>query len=84
MTSAAKRAAMATVRAVRIGMRAARLMATDRQLPKLLRILFVIGLVQIPCLPTDEIALAIALAWLFLRHRARLTSAIAEARATVR
>jgi hypothetical protein len=40
----------------------------------------VIGMVQVPCLPTDEIALVIALTWLGLRHRDALRSAIVAAK----
>jgi len=69
----------AAVRVVRIGLRAARILATSRDLPRTLRVLFVIGLIQIPCLPTDEIALAIALGWMFIGHRATLRAAFATA-----
>ena len=48
-------------RAVRTGLRAARILATSNELPRTLRILFVIGLVQVPFCPLDEICLAIAL-----------------------
>src|ERR1022692_2988664 len=59
-------------RAVRIAMRAGKILATSRALPRTLRALLVIGMVQVPCLPTDEIALVIALTWLGLRrHDAR-------------
>jgi hypothetical protein len=67
-------------RAIRTGLRAARILATSKDLPLVLRALFVIGLVQIPCLPTDEIALAIALLWMFLGHRDTLRAAIVKAR----
>jgi hypothetical protein len=66
-------------RAIRIGFRAAKILATSRDLPRLLRILFVIGCVQIPVLPFDEIALAIALAWLAIFHRSTLRAAITAA-----
>ena len=67
-------------RAVRTGLRAARILATSKDLPVALRILFVIGLAQLPMLPTDEIAMAIALTWLFIGHRATLRAAIETAR----
>jgi hypothetical protein len=70
-------------RAVRIGLKAARILATSKALPLPLRILLVIGCIQIPVLPVDEIALAIALAWLALRHRGTLAAAFATARAEV-
>ena len=67
-------------RAVRTGLRAARILATSNELPRTLRILFVIGLVQVPFCPLDEICLAIALGWMFLGHRATLRAAIETAR----
>jgi hypothetical protein len=66
--------------AVRTGMRAARLLASDASLPWPLRVLFVIGMIQIPFSPVDELALAVALAWLLIWHRAQLRSAFATAR----
>jgi hypothetical protein len=75
-------AAKRVVRAVRIAFRAARILATDPQLPWLLRILFVIGCVQIPVCPVDEVAMALALGWLFLFHRDRLAHAVREARSS--
>jgi len=78
---AVARVARTGYRAFRIAIRAARILASDRQLPLILRLLFVVGMVQIPCLPTDELALAVALLWLFLRYRARLRAAFAAARA---
>lgn len=71
--------ARATWRALRIAMRAARILATSRALPWPLRVLLVIGLIQIPMLPFDEVALVIALAWLGTAHRGTLRAAIATA-----
>ncbi len=65
---------------VQVYLRAARILATSQDLPWLLRILFVVGLIQIPVLPFDEIALAIALAWLALWHRDTLRGALRKAR----
>jgi hypothetical protein len=83
LASSIQSAAIAGVRFVRVSYRAARNLATDPELPRTLKVLFGIGLVQIPVLPFDEIALAIALAWLFIAYRARLTAAIAAARAQI-
>jgi len=68
-------------RQVRIILRAARILASGPGLPRLLRILFVIGLIQVPFLPFDELALGIALAWLFIGHRPALRAALESARA---
>jgi hypothetical protein len=78
-----RQAAARAWRAVKIGMRAARVLATSRALPLPLRCLLVIGMVQVPFLPCDEIALAVALAWLALRHRGTLRTALAAAAAYV-
>ena len=59
-------------------MRCGRLLATDRRLPRWLRVLSLIGCVQIPVLPVDEIALGIAVAVLALRYRSLLVSVWAE------
>ena len=67
-------------RAVKVLFRAARILATSRDLPVVLRVLFVIGCVQVPFLPFDEIALAVALGWLFAFHRGTLRDALTEAR----
>lgn len=53
-------------------------LAKDSRLPKWLRILFVIGCVQIPVLPFDEIALVIATAIIAIRHRPVLWDAWAQ------
>ena len=71
---------MSALAAVRTGMRAARLLASDRTLPWPLRVLFVVGMIQIPFSPVDELALAVALAWLLIWHRPELRSAFATAR----
>jgi hypothetical protein len=71
---------MSALAVVRTGMRAARLLASDASLPWPLRVLFVIGMIQIPCSPVDELALVVALAWLLIWHRAQLRSAFATAR----
>src|SRR5450755_697582 len=76
-----RQAARRAWRTVRIAMRAARILATSRALPWPLRALLIVGMVQIPCLPTDEVALVIALAWLGLRHRGTLRAAIVAAKA---
>jgi hypothetical protein len=73
-----------TVRLVRVSFRAARILATTKELPKVLRILFVIGCVQLPFSPVDEIALAIALGWLAIFHRATLRAAFVTAAAATR
>ena len=71
---------MSALAAVRTGMRAARLLASDASLPWPLRVLFVVGMIQIPFSPVDELALAVALAWLLIWHRPELRSAFATAR----
>jgi len=68
-------------RGIRIALRAGRILATSRALPLALRALLIVGMIQIPMLPTDEIALAIALGWIALRHRDALRSAIVAAKA---
>ena len=67
-------------RAVRTGMRAAKILATSRDLPLMLRILFVVGCIQIPVCPLDEVCMAIALVWMFAAHRAALRNALTLAR----
>lgn len=52
-----------------------RTLATDRRLPRWLRVLFLIGCVQVPFLPFDEVALALAVGIIALRHRALLREA---------
>jgi hypothetical protein len=78
-----RRITLRAVRLARIGFRAARILATTKELPWLLRVLFVIGLVQVPVLPFDEVAMAIALAWLGLFHRSTLRAAFATAASTL-
>jgi hypothetical protein len=51
------------------------LLATDRRIPTWLRVLFVIGCVQIPVLPIDEIALCLAVGILLVFHRPLLVEA---------
>ena len=67
------------MRAVRTGLRAARILAASRELPVMLRALLVVGMIQTP-LPLDEACLAIALPWLLIGHRATLRAAIETAR----
>ena len=67
-------------RGIRIGLRAARILATSRALPWPLRVLLVLGCIQVPFLPADELCLAVALGWLFLRHRGTLRDALGRAR----
>ena len=67
------------VRGIRTGLRAAKILATTPELPVALRVLLVVGAIQTP-LPLDEVALLIALPWLFLGHRNVLRSAIVKAR----
>lgn len=76
---AVKSAARKAWRGIRIGLRAARILATSKSLPVLLRVLLVVGCVQIPVLPVDEACLAIALGWLFLFHRGTLRDALDRA-----
>ena len=64
---------------VRRGMRIARALATDTRIPRWLRVLLVIGCVQIPVLPVDEICLASALIILAVRYRAVLAAVVREA-----
>ena len=54
---------------VRRVLRTARALATDRRLPTWLRVLFIVGCVQIPVLPIDEIALCVAVGILLVFHR---------------
>ncbi len=50
-------------------LRTARALATDKRLPRWLRVLFVVGCVQIPVLPFDEIALVLAVSVMAVWHR---------------
>lgn len=81
--AAVKNAARKGWRGLRIGLKAARILALSKSLPLPLRVLLVVGCVQVPVLPVDEIALGVALGWLFLRHRGTLRDAIATARREV-
>ena len=69
------------LRTIRICLRTARILATSGELPRALRILFVIGCIQIPFSPVDEIAMVIALGWLAIFHRATMQAAWATATA---
>ena len=64
---------------IRRGMRIARALATDSRIPRWLRALLVIGCIQIPVLPVDEICLASALIILAVRYRAVLAAVVREA-----
>jgi hypothetical protein len=66
-------------RAIRIALRAARIVARHPALPWPLRALFIAGLIQVPVLPADEIALAIALLWLVIGYRPVLREALKSA-----
>jgi hypothetical protein len=59
-------------RLVTRSIRTGRILATDRGLPLWLRILLVIGCIQIPVLPFDEIALVLAVAIMAVFYRATL------------
>lgn len=61
-------------------LRALRQLATDKRLPRWLRVLLIIGCVQIPVLPIDEIALVAALAIIGIWYRAPLVDALATVR----
>jgi hypothetical protein len=61
------------------GLRATRIIAGNPGVPVLLRALLVAGMLPVPG-PFDEVALTVALAWLFAFHRAELRDAIAQAR----
>ena len=84
ITAQAKAAARAAMRVIRVCLRAARILATSNELPRTLRVLFVIGCVQIPVCPVDEVAMAIALGWLAIFHRATLRAAFVTAAAATR
>lgn len=60
-------------------LRTAHSLAKDSRLPKWLRVLFLVGCVQIPVLPFDEIALVLATAILAINHRPILRDAWASA-----
>ena len=61
-------------------MRAVKQLAKDKRLPHWLRGLLVVGMIQIPVLPIDEIALAAALAIIAIWYRKPLADAVATAR----
>lgn len=63
---------------VRRALRCAHTLARSNKLPKWLRILFVIGCVQIPVLPVDELALLAAVAIMAVFYRPTLKSAWSE------
>jgi len=77
---AAVTGARRAARSVRVLFRAARILGTSRELPVVLRVLLIVGAIQIPCSPVDEIALCIALPWLLIFHRETMSRALAEAR----
>lgn len=58
--------------------RAGKRLATDNTLPWWLRVLFVIGCIQIPVLPFDEIALVLAVGITAMFHRPALLRAWAD------
>lgn len=55
-------------------MRAGKALATHKGLPLWLRILFIVGCIQIPVLPFDEIALALAVGIASVFYRPTLVS----------
>jgi hypothetical protein len=59
----------------RRGMRCARIVRRDPRLPWWEKGLLIVGCIQIPVLPTDEICLALGLLFLALRFRHVLSSA---------
>lgn len=61
-------------------LRALRQLAKDRRIPRWLRILLIIGCIQIPVLPIDEIALIAALIIIGIWYRQPLRDALATAR----
>lgn len=63
-------------------LRTAHSLARDSRLPKWLRVLFLIGCVQVPFLPFDEIALVAATAVLLISHRPILRDAWTRAAVT--
>jgi hypothetical protein len=65
-------------RLFRRALRTARTLATSRRLPAWLRVLLMIGCVQIPVLPFDEIALALALGIIAVFYRPVLRTAWAD------
>lgn len=61
--------------AVRHVLRCARALATSKTLPVWLRVLFVVGCVQIPVLPVDEICLVLAVGIMAVFYRPALRAA---------
>lgn len=78
----ARRGLRALAAFVRRVLRTARSLATDKRLPAWLRVLFVVGCVQIPVLPIDEIALCAAVGILLIFHRPLLAETWAKTGAT--
>ena len=73
MTARVTATAVKGWRAVRLALRTIGYLVTMRRaFPLPLRILLVIGAIQVPVLPTDEIAAVIAVTWLMLRYRPTL------------
>jgi hypothetical protein len=71
-------------RAARVGLLTVRYLVTIRRaFPRWLRVLLIIGAVQIPCLPTDELAAVIAVAVLVIRYRPALRVAWRAAQADI-
>lgn len=76
----AKQAAAKAWHATKRTMRAIRQLATDKRIPKWVRVLLAIGCVQIPVLPIDEIALVAALVIIAIWYRQPFADALATAR----
>lgn len=66
--------------ALRQIMKAVKQLAKDKRLPWWLRGLLLVGLVQIPVLPIDEIALVAAIAIIAIWYRQPLADALTTAR----
>lgn len=60
---------------IRRTLRTARSLATDQRVPRWLRWLFLFGLLPIPVIPIDELALVVALGILATFHRDLVTDA---------
>jgi len=58
-----------TWRGIKHALRCAKSLAKDRRLPLWLRILFVVGCVQIPVLPVDEVAAVLAVGIMMIFYR---------------
>lgn len=63
---------------IRRALRCAHTLARSDKLPRWLRVLFIIGCVQIPVLPIDELALIAAVGIMAVFYRPQLTHAWAE------